>query len=136
MLRSYRVTIVLFALVLTASPLLGSSVTSVRAQDANVAGNWTLTMETPQGVRDINLTFTQEELELGGTIELMNSTRPLTGKVEGNKVTFSFAVPTPQGTFTLDFAGTVEENKKISGTMNSSGGQFPTTFTAEKKEQG
>jgi hypothetical protein len=42
----------------------------------------------------------------------------------------------PQGTFTLDFAGTVEENKKISGTMNSSGGQFPTTFTAEKKEQG
>ena len=125
----------LVVLAILASPLLGVAGASTRAQDANVAGDWVLTVETPNGAQPVNVTLTQEEGAVEGTIELPTGPEPLTGTVEGNELAFTVTIDTPNGAFSINFTGTVEENKKISGTVDSSGGEISAPFTGEKKEQ-
>ena len=115
---------------LIAAPLLGMPV----LQEADVTGEWVLTMETPNGAQDMNVTFAQEGTEVTGTIVFPQGEQELTGSVEGNALSFSVSVDTPNGVFELAFSSTVEENKTMSGMMSAGGGQFEAPFTGAKAE--
>lgn len=127
-------TIAVLALAVLATPL-GGYTAAAASQDANVAGNWTLTVETPNGADPSDLVFAQEGTVLTGTVDTPQGNLPLEGKVEGNDITFSVSIDTPDGgVFTITFAGTVEENKRIGGTVSSEDAEMSASFTAERKE--
>jgi len=131
---SRRTTTILFALSLLAAPLAGFAA-SLPAQDTNVAGDWTLTVETPNGSEPADLTFVQEGKTITGTVDTPQGQQPLEGAIEGNDIVFTVSADMPDGgVFTVEFAGTVEEGTKISGTVTGGDGEFSAPFVCEKKE--
>jgi len=130
-----RTTIAVLALAVLATPLGGYTAAAL-SQDADVAGNCTLIVETPNGAEPSDLVFAQEGTVLTGTVDTPQGNLPLEGKVEGNNITFSVSIDTPDGSvFTVNFVGTVEENKRIGGTLSSDDAEMSAPFTAEKKEE-
>ncbi len=129
--RLTTIAVVTVALIIT--PLVAHAATA-SPQDANVAGNWTLIVQAPNGSDPADLVFTQEGTTLGGTVETPQGILPLEGKVEGNDITFSVSIDMQGSVFTVTFAGTVAENTKISGTVSSADAEMTAPFTAEKKE--
>jgi hypothetical protein len=62
--------------------------TNAFADDANVAGTWNLSIESPQGKRTPTLTLTQSGSVLSGTYKSQMGEAPVTGKVTGNDFNF------------------------------------------------
>ena len=88
-----------------------------------VVGTWELTSETPRGPRTIELTIHETDGAYSGTItgrrgemavEVIN--------VEGDTLSFTRSVSTPNGDFQLDYAGTVDGDS-ISGTIRTPRGE-------------
>jgi hypothetical protein len=133
MSRLHRTSIILLALALLAgsTPTYAAPTTP---QDADVAGNWTLKVETPEGEEPNDLVFVQEGKTITGTVGTPQGPQSLKGTVEGNNIAFLISVDTPNGPFSVEFVGTVQGGNKISGTISSTDGQFSAPFTCEKKE--
>ncbi|MFQ5663346.1 MAG: amidohydrolase family protein [Terriglobia bacterium] len=99
----------------------------------NLTGKWTLTVHTPQGVREstADLTMTQDGT-LSGTLTGRRGTSSLTrGWVSGNK--FSFTVSFAIGPRSLEatYTGRVEGNR-MSGTVTI--GRHSTDFTGTRPD--
>ena len=82
---------------------------SLCAASVDVSGVWDMTMTTPRGERETELTIEQD----GDTIKV---TMPgfrgdeMTGEgtVTGNKIEWTFTIEGPQGEMTMIYAGTIE----------------------------
>lgn len=114
-----------------ASGLLMASVATLSAADepAKVGGSWQLTVETPRGSIDQTLTLEQDGGALKGTLSGPRGDAALEGKVEGNKVSFTVKRETPNGTFTLEYTGTVD-GESMAGTVHSE--RFDGKWTAKR----
>lgn len=68
--------------------LLLVSSAALAVQNANVAGDWLMTITTPQGERTLTLHIEQESANLTGTsqAEGQEEPSPLTGTIDGNNV--------------------------------------------------
>lgn len=121
------------SLALTLAFVLATPAFAHQGEAPDVTGEWSLAMDAPQGMVSMEIVFVQEGTELNGTLNGPMGLTELTGAIEGNKIVFRIAVESPNGTFALSFTGKVEENNKISGIMEGSGG-FSVEFTAERKE--
>ncbi len=84
---------------------------------ANIAGEWQMSVETAHGTMAGPVKMQQEGSKITGTFESDAGKTALTGKVEGNKLTFSMDAP---GGMTLTFNGAVEGDK-MSGTTDPVG---------------
>ena len=124
--------VALSALLLMLS-LVGGPQTAA-AQEVDLTGDWVLTVESPNGTGTRDVTFLQEGDELTGDIASTQAAGPLTGKVDGNKVTFIAIVMMDSGPFEITYAGTITGNE-IEGTVEfgSYGGG---TFTGRRVEDG
>lgn len=101
------------------------ALTASTARAADVTGNWTAEMTTPDGNSfQLSFTFNQDGAKLTGTvqgpqgdpIEISN------GKVDGNKITFDVSF---NGT-TISHDGTLNEaGDEIDMTTKSDSGDFP-----------
>ncbi|MCH7890302.1 MAG: hypothetical protein IH921_02245 [Gemmatimonadetes bacterium] len=71
----------LFALLLLTAPV---------AAQANVAGKWTLLLESPQGIAEISATLEQDGTTVTGVLELpdVEAVAMSNGMIEENKLTF------------------------------------------------
>ena len=105
-----------------------------RAQAAavDVAGSWTLTVETAQGSGSPEVTLKQDGEKLTGTYSSqVFGEQKVSGSIKGHAVTFGFTA-TMEGTpVTVTYSGTVED-----GTMKGKVvlGEFGEgTFTGKKK---
>jgi len=98
-------------------------------QPANVAGNWEMTSEGRNGPMTQNLTIQQDGATIKGTIKGPRGEAPLEGSVTGNKVTFTVKRETPNGTFTIEYSGTVDGDA-MKGTAHSE--RFDREFTAKR----
>jgi hypothetical protein len=96
---------------------LGGSVLAAE-EPAKVAGSWELTFEGPRGTRAQTLVIQQDGSKIKGTLTGQRGEAPLEGSVDGNKISFTVTRETPNGTFTIEYNGTVEGDS-MKGTMHS-----------------
>jgi hypothetical protein len=90
-----------------------------KSESAKIAGKWQMSVETPHGPMKGPLEVKQDGSKLTGTYELEQfGSMTLTGKVEGDKVSFSMEVQGPG--ITLVFTGTVDGDK-MSGSTDHAG---------------
>lgn len=68
---------------------------------ANVAGNWTLDVDSPQGATKVNLVLAVEGEAVTGSIASDMGESKFTGTVKEGTVTFSFDMAGPQGPLTI-----------------------------------
>ena len=86
------------------------------AQDVDLTGKWEFSVDSPNGVGERSVTFLQEGAELTGDIASSRAAGPLTGTVEGNKVTFVATVQMDSGPFEITYVGTIEGDE-ITGSV-------------------
>jgi imidazolonepropionase-like amidohydrolase len=99
---------------------------------ARVAGTWDLTVTTPQGENRATMTVTQSGATLDGSMTTEMGTVQVTdGRVTGQRVTFTIAVPISGQTTTIIFQGTVDANR-MTGTADL-GAMGSATFTGERR---
>jgi hypothetical protein len=99
---------------------------------ARVAGTWDITVTSPQGENRASMTVTQSGATLEGTMATEMGTVQVTdGRITGQRVTFSIAVPISGQTTTIVFRGTVDGNR-MTGTADL-GAMGSATFTGERR---
>jgi hypothetical protein len=100
------------------------------AQDAKVAGTWTLSAPGRGGaVQNSTLTLTQDGQKLTGTLAGGRGDTPVTGTITGNAITFSVSRTNQNGdTVKTDYTGTVTGDS-MKGTVNMRGNSVDWTAT-------
>lgn len=94
-----------------ASILLAASVVVAQQADANVAGTWDITVESPQGKRTSMLIIKQEGGKLVGTMKSQRGERPLDSvTVKGNEITMAMTLPIQGMDMTITYKGKVEKD--------------------------
>lgn len=83
---------------------------------SNVAGEWTLTVESPMGRDDVRARFIQNGDQLTGTLINAGQEIPAAGTVNGNLVSFGISLEVRGQPLQLDYAGTIEGDS-MSGTV-------------------
>ena len=123
-IKSAVVAVTLIAMLLAAVPVFA-------AEAAKVAGDWTLSVETPNGTRTPTASFKQEGENLTGTYKGALGEAPLKGTIKGNEIKFTVTVTTPNGELALDYSGTVDGDS-MKGTVKF-GQAGEGTWTGKKK---
>ena len=104
------------------------------AQTANVAGEWTLTVDSDAGITNPAVMFEQDGETLTGHYSSENlGENDLTGTVNGSDIRFSFTADLAGMDIEVIYTGTIDEDGMISGTLDL-GGFGGGTFTAVRKE--
>jgi hypothetical protein len=107
------------------------TVASSAFAQSGVAGNWTLTFQTPNGAREANAVMNVDGSKLTGTIASDAGEMKFEGAVKGNAFKISLDVQTPNGTLTIGINGEVEGDS-MKGTMDF--GQGTGEFTGTRKK--
>lgn len=110
---------------LTASTLLEAQTT------ASVTGKWKVHTVMVQE-SDSTCTITQKDTELTGTCEGDNGKNDITGKVEGNKVTWSFKTDYNGSPLTVSYEGKLDSDAKMAGVTHVAEMGLDGDFTAVK----
>ena len=101
------------------------------AQDS-VAGNWTLDVDSPQGVMKVGLVLNVEGEALKGSISSEMGEASFAGSVTDGAVTFTFDMAGPQGPMSVTTKATVTGDE-IKGEMDYGMGVAP--FTGRRGER-
>jgi len=109
--------------------LVWSARAAAADEPAKVAGAWEMTFEGRNGPVTQPLTIEQDGGTIKGTIEGRRGPAPLEGSVTGNKINFTVKRETPNGTFTLEYSGTVEGDA-MKGTVHTP--RFDREWTATR----
>ena len=97
----------------------------------NLAGNWTVTIDSQMGSQDSKMVLTQTGADLKGSLESPMGTVPLTGNIADKAVNFSFNINAQGMDLKIDFIGTIESPEALKG--RAVFGTFGEgTFTAKK----
>ena len=72
------------------------------------------------------LTLQQDGAKLTGTIKGQRGDQPVEGSVDGNKVSFTAKISTPNGDISIPYTGTVTGDS-MSGTRRGRNGDVPWT---------
>ncbi len=83
---------------------------------SDVAGEWTLTVESPMGRDDVHAKFTQAGDRLTGSVLNAGREIPVAGTVQGNVVSFGLSLDVRGQPLHLDYEGTIEGDS-MSGTV-------------------
>jgi hypothetical protein len=118
---------VAFALALALVVWSGAAIAADQA--ANVAGSWTMSVQTRRGTMDQAMTIQQDGNTIKGTLQGRRGDTPFQGSVDGNKITFNVTRQTQRGTFTMKYDGTIDGDS-MKGT--ASNGRFNMDWTAKR----
>ena len=110
-----------------------ASADQASAQTADVAGDWTLTVSTDNGITNPLLTLVQDGETLTGhySSEALGE-NDVTGTVNGSTVTISFSADLQGQSLPVVYRGTVDAEGKMSGSMDIADGLLGGTFTATR----
>jgi hypothetical protein len=89
------------------------------AADPSVAGEWQVYTAAAGNENTQTCTFTQKETELGGTCNTRGGPVPVTGKIEGSAITWTYKTDSQAGPVTVVFKGKVESATKMSGGLTA-----------------
>jgi hypothetical protein len=113
--------------------LVAGSLGVVRAQTANVTGDWTFQVQTDQGSGTPAISFKQDGETITGTYAGTFGSATLKGTVKGAAIEFSFTADAQGQAVDSVYKGTVEKDT-MKGTVAIAGGQIGGTFTASRKK--
>ncbi|HEU0179490.1 MAG TPA: hypothetical protein VFV58_35100 [Blastocatellia bacterium] len=99
---------IIAAITISAAALLFAVVLTAGAQTTNVAGNWKLTLETPNGAANPSLVLKQDGEKLTGTYKGRFGESPLEGAIKGKEIKFTVKVNAQGQEIQLEYAGTVD----------------------------
>ena len=92
---------------------------------ADVAGEWAVTFQTPSGPEDFTMFVAQNGAKLSGRFTSDVGEFPLTGSVDGSHVKIVWSLPERGKLLEITFTGTIEGDS-ITGTAKLDGlGQGP-----------
>ena len=105
------------------------------AQAVDLSGDWIFSVTTDTGVTMPEVTLAQD----GGTLSGRYSSDALgqssiSGRVTGSEMRFEFSADLQGQLAPVEYAGTVNADGTISGTMDIAGGLLVGTFTATRVE--
>ena len=103
----------------------------IHAQAAGADGNWTVTMETPQGNMEAMMDLATKDGQLSGTLHSDQGDAPLTGTLTGKALKLTLNVDTPQGALSIEFTGDVDGDTISNGQANL--GDFGTMAWSAKR---
>jgi hypothetical protein len=95
-------------MLLAASAAAALFSTSAIAADANVAGEWDLTVESQVGTGNPHFSLKQEGAKISGTYKGALGEAPVTGTVKGNELAISFQVDAQGMDLAVTYTGTVD----------------------------
>lgn len=87
-------------------------------QEVDVLGDWTLTLETPQGKRVSQLSISQDSTD--GSF--WSSQGECQYEIVGDQLSWNQPLLTPIGNFAAEFKGQIKTNDKLMGTFTFSEG--------------
>jgi hypothetical protein len=96
--------------------------TSNEATKHDLSGKWHISMESPQGNRNMQMTLTQTGDRLHGTLDNRGRNESLKGTIQGDSFSFSTTGDSNEG-LVLRFEGRIS-NEKLQGTMIRRGGGY------------
>lgn len=99
---------------------------------AKVGGTWEMTTEGRRGTMNRTLTIQQDGGTIKGTMKSDRGDSPFEGSVTGNKISFKVTRDTPNGTFTIEYTGTVAGDS-MEGTFHSE--RFDGKWTAKRASE-
>jgi hypothetical protein len=106
---------------------------SALAQNQNVTGDWTFSVQTDQGSGTPAITFKQDGEAITGTYNGTFGSATLKGTVKGSAIEFSFTADAQGQAVDSVYRGTVDKDT-MKGTVAIAGGQLNGTFTASRKK--
>jgi hypothetical protein len=116
--------------------LASAAVVSMAADNASLTGKWNIHQSVMGNDSDSVCTFTQKDTDLTGACTADQGSGKITGKVDGNKVSWSYETEYNGSPLTVKFTGTLDSAGKIAGTISVEqfgvDGDF--TATPAKKE--
>jgi len=117
-----------FALLLSAA---------LSAQGVDLTGEWDLSVEVNGSVTNPTLTLVQEADTLSGTYDSETLGRArVRGTVSGTEFTIRFSASLQGQSVPVEYAGSVQEDGTLRGTIDLAGGAITGTFTAERAAVG
>ena len=110
-----------------------ASADQASAQTADVAGDWTLTVSTDNGITNPLLTLVQDGESLTGhySSEALGE-NDIRGMVDGSTVTIRFMADLQGQGVPVVYSGTVDAEGKMSGSLDIADGMLGGTFTATR----
>lgn len=117
---------------LAAVAALVMTVAAAQAQNVDVTGDWTFSVETGMGSGSPAITFKQDGEKLTGTYSGQLGNTNFTGTVKGTAIEFSFTTEAQGQSIDVVYKGTVD-GKSMKGAVAMAGGQLSGTFTGTKK---
>lgn len=120
------------AFALACGLLLICGVRAIAADEpAKVAGTWEVSSTGPNGPMTQTLTLQQDGSTIKGTLTGRRGEAPLAGSVAGNNISFTVKRDTPNGTFTMEYTGTVDGDS-MKGKVHSE--RFDREWTAKRQK--
>lgn len=113
------------------SALVVVSAAVFAAQPAAVGGKWKVSANIAGNASEVTCTFAQKEAELSGTCAGDQGPLTVTGKVDGQTVTWQFTTMWEGQALTVVYSGTLEADK-ISGGVDVQPIGVSGEFTATK----
>ena len=105
--------------------------TAMLAYAGDVAGTWTLSVESPRGTRESTLVLAQKGEEVTGTMKSQRGDMPVSGTLKGNALVLSYKMSMQGNEMEITYNGTVD-GKSMAGTV-SFGGMGEGKFTGKKQ---
>jgi hypothetical protein len=109
--------------------LMSAGMALAADEAAKVAGSWEMSIESPRGTFTQALKLEQDGNNIKGTLTGRRGESPVAGSVTGNKIKFTLTRETDNGTFTIEYSGTVEGDS-MKGTSHSE--RFDGEWTAKR----
>jgi len=81
---------------------------SASAQSPNVTGDWDLTINSPQGAREVKASFKQEGEKLTGAMKSQRGETPLEGEVKGKEIKIKYTIKFQDQDMVISMSGNVD----------------------------
>jgi hypothetical protein len=88
--------------------LASASALAVRADNVSLSGKWTIHLNVEGNESNPECTFIQKDSDLSGSCATENGDKPLAGKVDGQKITWSYDSEYEGTPLTVKFSGTID----------------------------
>jgi hypothetical protein len=115
---------------LAVSLLIFTAVSALAAGAPNLTGKWSIHNSVAGSESDAVCTFVQTDTKLSGSCKGTEKDLPLTGSIDGNKVTWKYDSEYNGSPISLTYTGTVDDAGKIAGNVDVDPFSVTGDFTA------
>ena len=105
----------------------------VWAAEPSVTGSWRLSLNVNGNTYGMLCTFQQDGEKLSGNCKSTESENPLSGQVQGQKITWQHQTPYNGDTLTLTYSGIIGSTNEIKGTIDVQPYAVTGDFTGKKE---